>query len=293
MTVTDRIVDYSRVNTTVAYSEAAARGRLREWKKQLARDYKVFDRAYSARSALRPLFDDLVNRGSHKGRRRAFAKIAPALGSGPVLEGLRLDGDAPLALWSILKPRDSVTVGAPPETGLAQGCVTVNYVLAGVLPQWEGDQVTGVMAGITEGLWTLEVPDHALGRAMTRSGFLPDAIIREAHHNLLRLRASQLPPLPQFLVKAGPGGFVCELALGADQSAAFALSAHVRAATWISDDMVHPGQLLLLDDAMPGGRLQDWFLLPFPLRRFAADQKQCRVWRPGRLDLLAETKGRA
>src|SRR5215467_12499794 len=94
------------------------------------------------------------------------------------------------------------------KIGLAQNCVTFNYVLAGVHPP---------MIGVTEGLWTLEIPDHALGRYIERTGEYPDAAIREAHHNVLRLRSDVLvpdyrfDPDRRFLVKAGDGGFVCTL----------------------------------------------------------------------------------
>jgi hypothetical protein len=35
---------------------------------------------------------------------RAFDKLSRALGPGTTLEGLRLDGKRPMAIWSILKP---------------------------------------------------------------------------------------------------------------------------------------------------------------------------------------------
>jgi hypothetical protein len=189
-----------------AYADAETRGKLRLWKQALTRRYRTFDRAYQNHALLRPLIARMVKRGS-AGRRRAFGRIVKALGPGVTLEGVRLDGKYPLAVWSILRPRTSVTVDAPVETGLMQDCVAVNYVLAGVLPPG--------MVGTAEGLWSLEIPDHALGRAIHRSGLLPDAIIAEAHHNLLRLRAAVIIPNNRidrqrtFFVKAGAGGFKC------------------------------------------------------------------------------------
>jgi hypothetical protein len=65
--------------------------------------------------------------------------------------------------------------------------------------------------GAGEGLWTLEVPDHALGRAVERSGALhPGVIIREAHLNLLALPQSVAASTSDesasgVLIKAGPG----------------------------------------------------------------------------------------
>jgi hypothetical protein len=78
----------------------------------------------------------------------------------------------------------------------------------------------------------------------------------------------------QFLVRAGGGGFVCELTLapdvGTDDEPGVLLSAlpgrelvvQARAATWIAEDMVHERQVLLAYDGMPGERLGDGWLLP-------------------------------
>jgi len=274
-----------------AYSNAAVRGQLRQWKEKLAQQYRQFDRAYSD-GRTQSFVQDFVKRSSREGRRRAVGRLARAFGPGVTLEGRRLDGNYPMAVWSILRPRESVTAGAPAESGLAQDCVTVNFLLAGRLP-------SPTEAGLADGLWSLEIPDHALGRAIERSGGLPDAIIAEAHHNVLRLRQDQLKQtelsvLPvaasdgfqmslgsQFLVRAGGGGFVCELTLGPDVGAddeprvpfsAVAgreLGVQARAATWIAEDMVHERQVLLADNGMPGERLGDGWLLPRPLRQLS------------------------
>jgi hypothetical protein len=274
-----------------AYSNAAVRGQLRQWKEKLAQQYRQFDRAYcDART--HSFVQDFVKRSSREGRRRALRKLARAFGPGITPEGLRLDGNHPMAVWSILRPRESVAACAPAESGLAQDCVTVDFLLAGWLPSLaEG--------GLADGLWSLEIPDHALGRAIERSGGLPDAIIAEAHHNVLRLRQDQLKQpeltvLPvaasdgfrmtlgsQFLVRAGGGGFVCELTLGPnveaddDPRVPFSelpgreLGVQVRAATWIAEDMVNERQVLLAGDGMPGERLGDGWLLPQPLRQLS------------------------
>jgi hypothetical protein len=211
----------------------------------------------------------MIRRSSHTGRRRAFDKLARLLGPGVVLEGLRLDGKQPLALWSILKPRVAVTVDAPPESGLAQDCVTVDYILAGIMP----DAPNG---GIATGSWSLEVPDHALGRCIQRSGLLPSAIIAEAHHNLLGLRVAivmlgnKLDSGRRFLIKAGPGGFVCHLHVGRDRSSG-RIDVMAHADTWVADDMLRDDQTLLADDGEPGERLGDFWLLPAPLRRIVKD----------------------
>jgi hypothetical protein len=274
------------------YANPAIRGQLRHWKEKLARQYRVLERAFG-NGVLRPLVEDMTKRGSPQGRRRAFEKIVRALGPGVILEGLRLDGDYPLALWSVLKPRESVTVDAPVESGLMQDCVTVNYVLAGRLPR--------VLFGTSEGIWDLEVPDHALGRAIERSGLLPDVLIAEAHHNLLRLRADivfpngRLDKKTRFLVKAGAGGFVCQLRAGEDVSLGNAMRFRVRSDTWLAEDMLRDEQILLADDGAPGQRLSDSWLLAGPLLRIVreGDWWKAAMWGPGLPELLAKPIGRA
>jgi hypothetical protein len=142
------------------------------------------------------------------GRQRAFEKINRALGLGVRLEAKHLDGKAARAVWSIYKPGGAVICDTDAHPALLQDCVTVNYIVAGA-----GQR--GI--GIYDGKWTLEVPDHALGRAVERSGMLhPGAIIREAHVNLLELPATVMVDRPNFrdtkapglYVKAGPGCFV-------------------------------------------------------------------------------------
>jgi hypothetical protein len=279
------------------------RGRLRAWKLRHASGYRAFLSVY--RQQVRSLAGimDFCKRGSATGRRRAFGKISRALGPALVLEGLRLDNDFPLAVWSILKPRQSVSVDAPVESGRRQHCCCVNYVLAGVLPRWAGDEVVGTLAVIAEGLWTLEVSDHALGRAVEYSGgMLPDAIIADAHHNLLRLRTEQIDAAErrsgdrmQFLLRAGAGAFVCEFVRSRDVSLGNALGMQVRTATWVDDDRLRDDQRPLFEDGVPGARLQDAWLLPVPLRRLwrDGDTYRCLGWAPGLPELLAKPRGSA
>lgn len=91
---------------------------------------------------------------------------------------------------------------------LTQDCVSVNYSYVGVR---DGLIYTG------EGLWTLEVPDHALGRAVKRSRLLtPETIIREAHRNVLG--APLKGARRNGYIKAGAGCFAVELIGGKDVS---------------------------------------------------------------------------
>jgi len=290
-----RVPDTSLRQPTV-YADAAIRGKLRHWKEKLARQYRAIDRVVGNSARLSPVVEDMVKRGSLRGRHRAFEKIAQELGAGVVLEGLRLEGDYPVAVWSALKPRESLTVEALVESGLAQNCVTVNYVLAGVEPP--GDRF-----GIMDGLWTLELPDHALGRAIERSGLLPGALIAEAHHNLLRLRTAtilqndnSINSERRFLVKAGAGGFVCRIRAAPDISRGDAIQIHARSDTWLAEDMLRDEQILLADDDAPGERLGDRLLLPAPLLRIVRDadmRLHTAVWAFGLPELLANPAGRA
>lgn len=282
------------------YANAEVRGKLREWKRDLARQYRIFERAYANEGRLRSVVDDFVRRTSIAGRRRAFDKLRKMIGPAPVLEGVRFDGGHPLAVWSLLKPRDCVAVDAPIETGLCQNCVAVNYLLAGIIPARDDR----LMHGVSEGLWTLEVPDHALGRAIERNGNrLPGDMIREAHHNLLRLRQDRvegqliLNARRQFLVRAGAGGFVCELRLGPDVTANNELRVLAFAHTWLGADQIHADQVLLADDGEPGHRLGDGPLLPLPLVRLiparTPDKIECIAYSPGLPEMLSKPQGHA
>jgi hypothetical protein len=127
------------------------------------------------------------------------------------------------------------------------------------------------------------------------------AIINEAHHNVLRLRAATILPTndlnhtPEFLVRAGDGAFICKARSGTDISANNEPMFFVQAITWIADDMVHDDQVLLVADGQPGERLIDGWLLPRPVRRIipSGDRIVLTSWIEGLPDLLATPEGRA
>ena len=264
----DEAMDYVRKGVT--YSDAETRGRLRVWKQKLARDYATFDAAF------RGMGDDNGNirsdwpielvRCPRAGRRRAFEKIKRALGPGAVLEEVRLEkrGKA-YAVWSILKPRAAVTLAAAENASdeerasLAQDCVTLNYIVIGT---------SDIL--VTEGLWTLEVPDHALGRAVERSGLLnPETIIRNAHRNLLDLPTSVLTNTSLngdsgAFIKAGAGCFAGRIGLAADRSGD--MDVHVRTKTWLDENQMHDDQIVLSGKGEEGSRLGDGWLKPAPFR---------------------------
>jgi hypothetical protein len=276
--------------TQVAYGDAQTRGRMRLWKRSLANGYEAFSRAFLTRATSDHVID-FVRRSSSIGRKRAFDKLHRAFGPGVMLEGLRIEGEHPIAVWSILKPRSSVIIDAPVESGLAQDCVTVNYVIAGA---WNNEPNIG------EGLWSLEIPDHAIGRAIDRSGgdprtSSPDRLIIEAHHNVLQLKVTDvmrdgvMGTDHRFLVKAGAGGFICAVRIAEDVSLHKALNIYVRADTWINECQLHDDQTLLLGNGARGERLGDSCLMPAPPRELVDvgdNGVQPLTWSPGLPELI-------
>jgi len=255
----------------VNYADASTRGRIRAWKAKLARNYAQFNTGYEQSE---PLVVDMI-KSSRSGRERAFARIKQAFGPGAILESANLGrNEKSRAIWSILKPRGAVAVidalpdDIPESTrgSMAQDCVTVNYIFVGCL---------GGMAIKAEGGWTLEVPDHALGRAVEYSGLLqPETIIRDAHRNLLDLPMTLAddenftnPKSNGVYIKAGAGCFAGHLVVAPDQSTGYDLSVHVRVKTWIDDNRLRDDQVVLCEKGESGKRLGDSWLKPRPLVR--------------------------
>jgi hypothetical protein len=278
------------VNTTirqsVEYGHAETRGRLRLWKQKLAKSYTIFDDACNELMANNmPLVADMVF-CSRTGRKRAFDKINKSFGPGVTLESVNLGkNNRSLAIWSILKPRGPVAIATEAASrqervSLMQNCVTVNYIVIGCIM----DRVQ-----VGEGLWTLEVPDHALGRAVERSGYLhPEALIREAHKTILELPSSVLSQTnfgdhdtQGAYIKSGPGCFAGHFRIHEDVSR-YGHTASVRVKTWLDQNQLHENQIILSEKGAPGDQLGDAVLKPSPLCRFQVngDAMQLIVWDP-------------
>jgi hypothetical protein len=104
--------------------DTSTRGRLRLWKAQLAERYARFDKVFTSPTLTNDI--EAFCRKSGTGRSRAFTRIAKALEiTGAVLEGVRMDGPYPLAVWAILKARVAVAVG-PRDPSEAQDCGSVD-----------------------------------------------------------------------------------------------------------------------------------------------------------------------
>jgi hypothetical protein len=249
------------------YGDAETRGRLRQWKSATTVAWNKMDQLFMDQKLNRD-GRAFCLRGSELGRRRAFDRLARLLApTGAHLEGVRFTGRYPIALWTTIKPRGAVMVTADPSRN--QSCVSVNYLLI-----YQG----GDHYNCAEGLWTLEIPDHAMGRLLHRSREEPTAAVLHAHHAALRLRQADILDHGmvredyRFLLPTKSGAFVAAVVGGVDKrDPDDGFSVHIRCDTWISDDMMFEDQHKVLDDGAPGERLGDSMFLPVPLRTIKVD----------------------
>lgn len=285
--------DAADIQSQVSYADAEARGRVRVWKQQLARDYFIFSRAMTAlMNANNHLIEDMVRCGT-VGRKRAFAKIHKMLGPGVILDSVNLDKGKSLATWMIMKPRGAILIApnslpVSERASMQQHCVACNFVVIGCI-----DDSPQAFSG----LWTIEVPDHALGRPVERIRCQhPGDIVREAHKSVLALPLSVLGKRDfvdpsrksQARVRAGPGFFLGHLRLLSAIEDNDLLTLFVRANTWIDDNALHDKQIAVMD-AGDGERLGDHILRPLPLRsaegrEFFAMVKEGVAEEPGRTE---------
>ena len=246
------------IRFTSNYADAATRGRMRQFKAELSERYSALPRPSS--SGFQGVAADFVFK-SGIGRRRALAELSRRLAPAHVsLEGMHL-GREPVAIWAILKPREAVWIDEADQ----HGAITVNYISV--------HKRDGQMRAC-EGMWSLEITDHTLGRAMhRRPRESPTKVILEAHHRLLRVPTAIVSPGIRFLLPSGPGGFVCSLRVGEDVSMNNEKTAYVYAHTWLDTDMVHGERLIILPDAADDDceRLGESVLLPPPMYRIGED----------------------
>jgi hypothetical protein len=244
-----------------------ARGKLRRWKGRARQRWHRFDRHYGSLNTIGAA-QDFLGRGSEKGRRRAFEKLRKTFANVAVLEGVRIAGEYPIAVWSILRPREAVAVDSD-DPGRRQDCVTINYLVVGVQGR-----------GLGDGLWTLEVTDHALGRLLEREPAADlDSVLMQAHHSVLRadiesLRAASKSQ-DRLLVNAGEGVFACDFIIGRDVSAGHAIEPHLMARTWLHGDQLCEDQVAM-PAGPPGKRAGESLFVPHPLRQIVETE-------PGRL----------
>jgi hypothetical protein len=248
---------------------AAERGKLRLWKRTAAAKYQLCDQFLQDLEMKRQA-NEFVMRSSVTGRLRAFRQLKKRVQHFGHLQSVRLVKLAPLALWAALTPRNAVTVN-PATEGQKQDCAAVNYVLIGALA---GPGLGGVIA---DGLWSVEISDHALLRVLQRDPAADlDAVLLGVHRSVLQLSndiaaeadaaATAGGERPSgFLVPAGDGVFICEFNAATDCSN-WQKMLGVRAVTWLHNDQLHDDQRPE-PEGKPGDRLGEGLLLPAPLRR--------------------------
>lgn len=234
------------------YANALVRGRMRSWKQRLEDQFEPLRDAPDNDEILL-VAGDYILRNTVKGQMRALKKLKGLLGPGARLHAHRLiDRGKPYALWRYIAPQATLF----PETAdreLLQDCVAVGYLVV---------SRNGVARN---GLWGLIIPDHAIGRAIDRSGEIaPRHIVESAHTNLLRLRVGavlpngRIDPQHSFNLGSSGGCFISHLDYHRRVSARPWVFAH----TWISEDMRHEQQTVLTEDGIPGEQLGDQWLLP-------------------------------
>src|ERR1700733_4878036 len=133
---------------------AEARGKLRALKTTLAAQYARIHRIYGSDVVQSDVAHFAMKSG--KGRERARAKIIRALGSGAHLE----QASNRRMTFVAFNPRDSLIQNSD-DPSINQDCVSANYVIA-------GDSGSHQVIGFTDGFWTIEFKDHALGRLLMR-----------------------------------------------------------------------------------------------------------------------------
>jgi hypothetical protein len=230
---------------------AQARGKLRIWKTTLSAQYNTLSSTLAAGS-LSMLAHEFVTRQSVIGRSRVLRSITKTLGKSVYFE--RCDLQVPFAIFSLINPT-GVPVLDSDEPSDAQPNVCVDYFAVGAL----GDSLW------RKGFYSIQVPDHALGRCLQR---LPKAdlssIMIDAHRSSLQLRVAQIAPYTQtprraFLLKAGDGAFTTLAWISPGDPHKFFL----RAETWLHSDQLFPHRTILMPDDEPGEKLGERLLRPF------------------------------
>jgi hypothetical protein len=151
-----------------------------------------------------------------------------------------------------------------PETAeradLCQDSVVVQYLIVG------GRKNRGKLS---RGLWSLEVPDHALMRLVQRDRKADiGKVILEAHNAALWMPYTRAPKNTRvgFNLPAGKGVFMCRM-YHADHESTKRPVVAIRPWTWLHHDQMTEGQdRLTVTRAPPGQTMGDTSLLPRPLR---------------------------
>jgi len=227
---------------------AEARGIVRRWKAQLA---LTSERIYDCRDL--PGMDDALESAAFKkgvGRDRAIKKIRRSL------PGLRLETlGHDYTVWSFLAPCEPLIQNAE-DAGQRQRAVSANFLVAGRID----DHFV-----VRMGMWTLEIPDHALHRLVQRwpRGDLTKALW-DSHKGILA--AASMNPLPEygryFYLPAGAGVWAGQFVSGTGATDGEFLI-FFRARTWLHEDQLYEEQEMLSPGTPSMGERE---MLPYALR---------------------------
>lgn len=234
---------------------AEARGKLRRFKAQLTHDYAQMKKHISSDEVRQTLVNTAI-KNSKVGRGRAMQKVQR------LLPGLKLEWQTKhYTVWSILRHRIPV-IAVPSHDGEKQDAVCMEFVVSGV------NMLDRNKLATYRGLWSIEVPSHALARMFHRSPNIdPHKALYQAHNHLLH--AKPVRPIPAatevFYLPAGDGVFLGHIISGMGQSQNCDILFYFRARTWLQNDQLFENQII-----MPLGKGNDCYgkmeMLPNPLR---------------------------
>jgi hypothetical protein len=226
-------------------SRAEANGRLRLLRADVAARAEQTRRTLVGRM-LDPDVEAMVRRGSERGRQRAAARLRRSLPAvfewrwipGQVITGTGIPTNTYITgtgclLGAYLDAARDPIIQDPSDVGQTQRSIVVAYLVLGTARQLSAT-----------GLWTLEVPDHALRRALERDRGADAAVkVRESHAALLGVSVAGAPPLGvEFLIPtSGPGVFTAEWIPGRLRSTG-AEMVYARARTWLHEDQLSEDQ---------------------------------------------------
>jgi hypothetical protein len=217
--------------------------RLRTFKRHIAPAAAKVTRVSADEPVLRPLVTDFLFK-KKLGKARAMAKLKRILA--PATFTVSEGG----LMWSWLEPRGPLLNSDRP--GEQQDCVLVNF---GTTMRY-GRHAASMVA------WSLELPDHSLGRLLQRSPHADLAeVLHQAHLEFLLADADQVcrEDGQSFYLRAGQGLFICNAIYAKTPTGQKFI--YGRAQTWISKQQARPDQVPVAppatdnDGAMSMGRL--------------------------------------
>lgn len=257
------VPDGMPLDTDIRYSDAAARGQIRVWKTELAKRYRLAEKLLGGTEIAKITAGLLHKKG--KGGDRALRNLKEFMApSGAVwYHHTQIQHKLLVAIWAILHPGDACLHTDDPRTGLAQNCVTVDFIsLVADL-----EHAKPVFRTLT-GIWTMSINDHCLGRMVQRTKVPLELVIYHAHQNLLALREEQFDHAlahlkhHRFLLAAGPGALTMRMVSATLEDGTEVQ--HLIADTWLGEELLYPQQQkkVLRCDREPGRRLCDRRLFP-------------------------------